>query len=349
MKLADIMLQELADARGVSGHEGEVRKIIRNAIKDHVDEIRIDAMGSLLATKRGTGKSDMRVLVAAHMDEVGFMVTGYDSNGTLQIRNVGGIDARILPALRVEVGKDALPGVITWKPIHLNREKSVKGISDMRVDIGVDSKDSAKGKAKLGDQVTFMAKTEALSDTVIRGKAFDDRVGCALLVELLKGEPMPFDIIAAFTVQEEVGLRGATVLAEAVDPTAALVLETTASHQMPQDIDEPDFTTVTRLGEGPAISLMDRTSIAHPGLVRHFKNTAAKYDIPHQFRSPQFAGGTDAGVIHMSRAGIPAITMSVPCRYIHSPYSILNLNDFEHALQLARHALMDLTPESLKR
>lgn len=350
MKLAETMLKELTEAAGVSGAEDEIRKIILNAIRDHVDEIKIDALGTIIATKKGTGQQDMRVLVAAHMDEVGFMVMGIDGSGLLQIKNVGGVDARILPALRVKVGDSKIPGVIQWKPIHLSHsEKSVKKVSAMRVDIGADSKGAAEGKVKLGDRVIFDSETIELSDTVIRGKAFDDRAGCAELIELLKGDPFPFDLVAAFTVQEEVGLRGASVLAESVRPDAALILETTACHEIPQDEDEPDYTTVTKLGHGPVLSYMDRTSIAHPGLLKHFEETAAKLGIPHQYRSPQFAGGTDAGIIHMSAAGVPALTMSLPCRYIHGPHSILNLNDFQHGIQLARQALLDLTPEHLQR
>lgn len=350
MKLADTMLKELTEAAGVSGGEDEIRQIILNAIRDHVNEVKIDALGTIIATKKGAGASDLRVLVAAHMDEVGFMVTGIDSSGLLQISNVGGVDPRILPALRVKVGEKQIPGVIQWKPIHISHgENSVKKVKAMRVDIGADNKGGAEGKVKLGDRVIFDSETIELSETVIRGKAFDDRAGCAELIELLKGDPFPFDLVAAFTVQEEIGLRGASVLAESVKPDVALILETTACHEIPQDEDEPDFTTVTKLGYGPVLSYMDRTAIAHPGLLKHFEATAAKLGIPHQYRSPQFAGGTDGGVIHMSAAGVPTLTMSLPCRYIHSPHSILNLNDFAHGIQLARQALLDLTPENLQR
>jgi endoglucanase len=349
MTLDDMFLKTLSDAAGVSGDEDAVRKLILKAIQGHMDEIRIDTMGNLIATKKGTGAVPLKVMAAAHMDEVGFMVVGFESNGLLKIRNIGGIDARILPALQVEVGAKRIPGVIPWKPIHLNKDKNVQDVKSVRVDIGADSKGAAEGKVSLGDRVVFATKAIQLSPTTIRGKAFDDRTGCAILVELCQGERFPFDFVAAFTVQEEVGLRGASVLAEAVRPDAALVLETTACHELPQNPDAPDHTTVTGLGQGPALSYMDRTSIAHPGMLAHFRNTGQKLGIPFQFRSPQFAGGTDAGVIHMSLAGIPTLTQSTPCRYIHSPYSILNLEDYHHGVQLARQALMDLTPEQLKR
>jgi endoglucanase len=350
MKLQDTMLKELTDAAGVSGAEGEVRKIILNAIKDHVTDIRIDTLGSILAVKKGTGKSDLRVLVCAHMDEVGFMITGFESDGTLKFSAVGGIDSRILPALRVEVGKDRIAGVIPWKPIHFSwREKTVKKIDSFRIDIGASSKSSAEGKVKLGDRAVFATKTIELSDTVIRGKAFDDRAGCAELIELCKGAPLPFDLLVAFTVQEEVGLRGAKVLGESLQPDAAIVLETTACHETPQDNDESDVTTVTKMGHGPVINVMDRASFGHPGLRDHFVNVAEKSGIPYQFRSPQYAGGTDAGAIHTSIAGIPSLTVSLPGRYIHSPNSILNLEDFSNGVTLIRQALMELTPTILER
>ncbi|NDJ85600.1 MAG: M42 family metallopeptidase [Chloroflexi bacterium] len=349
MKLQDTMLKELTEAPGVSGMEDAVRNIILDAIKDHVTDIRIDALGNILAVKKGIGKSQLRVLVAAHMDEVGFMVHGVDSDGMLKIRPVGGIDDRILPALRVEVGKKRIPGVIPWKPIHLSRDQSVQKIDNLRVDIGATSKSAAEGKVSIGDRVVFASETIELSDTVIRGKAFDDRAGCAELIKIIKGDPFPFDLLVAFTVQEEVGLRGASVLGESLKPDAAIVLETTACHEVPQDEDEPDVTTVTKLGHGPVISYMDRTTIAHPGLRKHFVATAESLKMPHQFRSPQYAGGTDAGTIHISTSGIPALTVSLPCRYLHSPFSILNLDDFAGGVKLVRQALMELKPEHLER
>ncbi|MCB9437438.1 MAG: M42 family metallopeptidase [Anaerolineales bacterium] len=350
MKLQDTLLKELTEAAGVSGAEDEVRKLILNEIKDHVSDIRIDSMGNILAVKKGTGASSLRVMLAAHMDEVGFMVTGIDNDGLLQIRAVGGVDNRILPALRVHVGKKRLPGVIQWKPIHLSyHDRDVKKIDNLRVDIGAGSKGAAEGKVSIGDRVTFAAETIELSETVIRGKAFDDRAGCARLIEHCKGEPFPFDLLIAFTVQEEVGLRGASVLGESLKPDVAIVLESTACHEVPQDEKEPDITTVTKLGHGPAISYKDNSAIGHPGLVSHFRTTAEKHGIPHQFRSPQYAGGTDGGAIHKSIGGIPTVVVSLPCRYLHTPYSILNLEDYANGVRLVHHALMELEPKHLER
>jgi tetrahedral aminopeptidase len=349
MKLHETHLKPLADAVGVSGREDEVRNLIYAAIKDHVEDARVDAMGNLLAVKKGTGESDLRVLVAAHMDEVGFMVTGFDSSGMLEVRAVGGVDHRILPALRVQVGDDKLPGFFTWKPIHMNRGNSVQKIDTLKVDIGATSKSAAQGKATLGDRVAFLSETVELTDTVIRGKAFDDRTGCAELIELIKGEPFPFDLLVAFTVQEEVGLRGASVLGEALKPDAAVILECTACHEVPQPEDEPDMTTVTRMGHGPVLSVMDARTIAHPGLRDHFIDTAERNDIPYQFRSPQYAGGTDAGSIHMSVGGVPSISVSVPGRYLHTPNIVMSMDDFSNVVALVRQALLTLAPANLER
>lgn len=343
------LLKSLSEAIGVSGAEDEVRKLILDAIKPHVDDVRVDTMGNIIALKKGTGQQPLKGLVAAHMDEVGFMVTGHDGSGFLIVEAVGGIDDKILPSLRVLVGKDRLPGVFMWKPIHKNHNQDIVPLSNMRIDIGATSKDAASSAAPLGTRVAFASQFTQLSRTVVRGKAFDDRAGCAELIELCQGEPLPFDLYAAFTVQEEVGLRGAKVLVSSIQPDFALVLETTACHETPQDPTEPDQTTVTKMGGGPAISYMDRTSIAHPGLLRHLVATAESEKIPHQFRSPQFAGGTDAGSIHMSGAGVPTLTVSIPCRYLHSPNLILSLEDYRHTLHLVRTALARITPAVLER
>lgn len=183
----------------------------------------------------------------------------------------------------------------------------------------------------------------------MRGKAFDDRAGCASLIALVQGDPFPFDLHVAFTVQEEVGLRGAGVAANAIRPDVAFVLETTACHDLPEDPDEPDQTTITQLGGGPAITVADRSMISDPRLVRHLVRVGEAEGIPHQFRSPQHAGGTDAGAIHRTRAGVPSVVVANPCRYIHGPYSILSLSDFENQSRLLRAAWMALTPSVMER
>lgn len=339
-----MLLKELSEEIGLSGGEAPIRDLIIPAIEKHVDSWRVDTMGNLIAHKKGTGESPLKVMIAAHMDEVGFVVTGHDSNGYLMVENMGGIDAKLLPALRVKVGKKKLAGVFTWKPIHLNTSQEIVALEHLRVDIGTSSKEAAQSAAPIGTHLGFDSTFIHLSETVVRGKAFDDRAGCAELIEHCQAEPFPFDLYAVFTVQEEVGLRGAKVISSSIQPDCAIILEATACHEVPQDPEEPDQTTVTKLGQGPVISYMDGTSIAHPQLLKHFVATAQTENIPYQFRSAQFAGGTDAGAIHLSGAGVPTIGVSLPCRYLHSPNSIISLTDFENALQLVRAALRRLPP-----
>ncbi len=343
-----MILKELSEAFGVSSGESEVRGIIRDAISDYVTDVTVDALGNLLAVRKGTGESPLRVMVAAHMDEVGLMITGIDGNGSLRFSPVGGIDQRVLPGTRVVIGKDKVPGVIGIKPIHLAYKDGLKRaikMENLRIDIGATGKEDAQKLVKIGDLAAFDVAYTELGPTV-RGKAFDDRAGCAVLVELVRGDPFPFDLLAAFTVQEEVGLRGATVAANRFEPDAAFVLEGTICADMPQEPDE-DRTTVTRLGHGPAITIMDRSMIANRSLVQHLIATAEANNIPYQFKAPAY-GGTDGGAIHLSGAGVPTAVVAVPSRYIHTPYCILSLSDFENTVRLMRQALMTLTPDKLE-
>ena len=341
-----MILKELSDAFGVSGNEDDVRAIVLDAVRDHVDEVKVDSMGNVLALKRGTGQVPLRVMLAAHMDEIGLMVVGHDDNGFLKVRSVGGIDPRLLPGTLLVVGPDRIPGVIGVKPIHLlqtGESKKVAKIEDLVIDVGAQSKDEAEKLAPLGTYATFASRFLELESTV-SGKAFDDRVGCAVLVELLHGEPFAFDLHAAFTVQEEVGLRGARVAAFAIDPDCAFALEGTIADEIPK---EKDVSPTTRLGDGPAITVMDRSFIADRRLVQLLIRTAEEQDIPYQIKQPGL-GGTDAGAIHLAREGVPSATVAVPSRYIHSPVALLSLDDFENTVRLMRESLSRLTRDTLK-
>jgi len=337
-----MLLQTLSMAHGVSGHEQDVRALLLEEIRDRVDECRVDALGNLVARKKGTGASRLRVLLAAHMDEVGLMVTHVEDGGLVRFDKVGGIDDRVLPARAVLIGDKRVPGVIAVKPVHLSeksdREKVMEGKS-LAIDLGVSSKAEAERLVQRGDCAVFAADfrtlaTEGSAWRTVQGKAFDDRAGCAILAELLR-ERFPFDLSAAFTVQEEVGLRGARVAAHAENPDVAFVLECTGANEVPTT---RDVSPNTRIGQGPAISMRDNSFIADPRLVEHVGATARALGIRHQWRQPM-NGGTDAGAIQRSRAGVAAITISVPARYIHSAAAILDLNDFDAAIALTREAL----------
>ncbi|MBC7233782.1 MAG: M42 family metallopeptidase [Chloroflexi bacterium] len=344
-----MLLKELSEACGVSGNEGAVRQVILDAIRDRVDEYRTDALGNLIALKKGTGKTARKVMIAAHMDEVGLMIMHIEKEGSLRFHPVGGIDDRVLLAKKVLIGENKVPGVIGAKPVHLlepkAREQVVK-FKEMSIDIGVSSKEEAERLVKVGDYAVFDVPFVELGGALrtVKGKAFDDRAGCAVLVELLR-DRYPFDLYAAFTVQEEVGLRGARVAAYSIAPHLAFALEGTICDDLPK---KGDTSPTTVLGKGPAITIMDRSVIADRRLVELLIDTAEKNGIPYQFKQPAL-GGTDAGAIHLSREGVPSAVVAVPSRYIHSPTSLLSLNDLENTVQLMRQTLARVNDLDLTR
>ena len=351
-----MLLQELSEAFGVSGQEQEVRDLLYDAVKDEADDIRVDTIGNLIVLKRARKPAPngelIRVMITAHTDEVGFMVMGIDSDGMLRFAPVGGIDPRVVLDKQVVVGKDRIPGVIGSKPIHLQdraKPKQVIAFDKLMIDVGASSKDELDDKIKVGDYATFAMTFQELDTSpdglrTVMGKALDDRAGCAILVELLKGE-YTFDLYAVFTVQEEVGLRGARVAAYAIAPQVAFVLETTICDDLPK---KKDTTDVTRLGAGPAITIMDRTVVVDNRLVQLLVDTAERESILYQFKGPNI-GGTDAGAIHLAQDGVPSAVVSTPCRNLHSMANLMSLNDYDKTLRLMRATLQRLTPEVLGR
>ena len=345
------LLRQLTEATGVSGAEKEVRLLIRDLIADHVDEWSVDTMGNLLATRRGTGESDLRVMVDAHMDEVGLLVVEIEGNGMLKFVTVGGFDDRALLGKVVQVGPQKVTGVIGARAIHLlksNEYSKVVKVDAMRIDIGAKNKDAAAGKVKVGDYAAFVTPYEESSAPGGRtaiGKAFDNRAGCAALIELLRGERYPFDLVAAFTVQEEVGLRGAEVAAYRVRPDAALVLESTPAFDLPN---EKDVSPNVALGRGPSIYVMDARTIQDPRLVAHITRTADAHAIPYQIRQPG-GGGTNTGAIQRAAAGIPVATIAVPGRYAHTPTLMISLDDYDNVVRLADAVLRGLTADIVRR
>ena len=342
------LLIRLSEVSGVSGDEGRVRQLLADALRPHADRLHADSMGNLYVENEPApgGRADFRVMVAAHMDEVGLMVTGIESSGVLAFEAVGGIDARVLVSQPVRIGDRGVPGLIGLKPPHLSapaergQSPSIKGL---RIDIGASSKAAASESVKLGDRVCFDTRVLDLGPTLL-GKAFDDRGGCAMLAELLE-DRYAFALHGVFTVQEEVGLRGARVAAHAIAPQAAFVLECGTTDDAPKEIDD---TPVMRLGAGPAITVMDRSMVADARLVRHLIDTAEAEGIPYQVRAPK-GGGTDGGRIHLSREGVPTAVVSIPCRYLHAPASLIHKSDYDNAVALLRAALKRLTPEVVAR
>ena len=340
------LLKKLTEAPGISGFENEVRRLIRDLIAEHVDQWRTDALGNLIALKKGTGESELNLLLDAHMDEVGLMVTSADSLGALKFKPVGGVNSAAIVGKMVRVGSNGLTGVIGAKPVHLLKDeqrRSKNRIDTLRIDIGAKSKEEAARKAKPGTPAVFISEYEEYGEVAV-GKAFDDRAGCAVLITLLQRNPFPFDLTAVFSVQEEVGLRGAGVAAFGVKPDAAIVLESTPAYDLPTERDESPNVV---LGRGPAIYVMDRGTIQDPRLVSFLMKTADANGIPFQIRRPG-GGGTNTAVIQRSGPGIPAATVSVPARYIHGPVSMINLDDFEKTIDLVETALRSFDEELIK-
>jgi putative aminopeptidase FrvX len=337
-----MQLEKLSNARGVSGNEAEVREILIDAIKGHVDEYRVDTMGNLIALKKAksTRSGSLKVMVAAHMDEVGLMIVHHESNGLLRFRKVGGIDDRVLLSKVVLIGKDKIPGVIGVKHIHLLKHKEREQVMDsesMSIDIGAKSKEEAQAAVKIGDYGTFATEFAEIGDGLLKGKALDDRTGCATLVEILKRD-YPFDLYGVFTVQEEVGARGARVAAYAIEPNYSFALDVTTCDDSPKT---RDVSPVTRIGDGPAITFMDNGLIADRRLVDLLIETAKENRIPYQFKQAT-VGGTDAGQIHLTKEGVPSVAVAVPTRYIHAPVSLLSRQDFEHTIALMTKTLPNL-------
>lgn len=339
-----MLLETLSNAFGPSGCEDEVRRFLVRALRDKVDDLQTDALGSMIAFKQGTGPEPrLKVMVDAHTDEVGLMITRIEKNGMLGFQAVGGIDPRLLMAKGVVVGEGRIPGVIIAPPVHLTKPKQRKQviqIDQLVIDIGASSEDKAKELVGMGDYAAFDTRFQVLSEDglrTVKGKAFDDRVGCAVAAALADGE-YEVDLYISFSAQEEVGLRGARVAAYRIEPDLAIALEGTICDDTPK---KEDVSPTTEMGKGPAITVMDRSFIADKRLVRILTEVAEANGLPYQIKQPGM-GGTDAGAIHLSKAGVPSAGVSVPCRYIHAPTSLASLNDFDQAVTLVRATLQAL-------
>jgi putative aminopeptidase FrvX len=326
------LLKRLSEAHGVSGYETPVRQVIVDALEGHVDSIDIDKLGNVIAHKKGEGPV---VAVAAHMDEIGFLVSHIDAKtGFLRIQPLGGFDPVTLVAQRVDVhAKDGiLPGCIGRTPIHIltdeEKKKPVR-IEDLFVDVGLTA-DAVSERIFVGDVITLRQSFVEYGD-VVSGKALDDRLGVYVGIEALKrADRIGCDLHFIATTQEEVGLRGAQVAGYRVSPDISIVLDVCIAADTG---DVPENKQVSRLRKGVAISLKDARSISHPGLVRAFRRLAEERTIPHQITIAS-RGGTDAGALQLARAGSAAITLSVPTRYVHSVVETVHLQDIEAAIAL---------------
>jgi endoglucanase len=354
------LLERLCNACAVSGDESEVRAIVLEQVRPLADEVKIDPLGSVLATRRGRGplpkesalpggEKRLRVMIDAHMDEIGFMLTQEDGDGIFRFDLIGGIDERQLVGKPVWIGREHIPGVIGAKPIHLTtadeRRRSIS-LDALRIDVGPEK----NARVKVGDRATFATRFTRLGSSLC-AKALDNRLGVATLIELLRNPPANIDLLAAFTVQEEVGLRGARVAAHAFQPDLAIAVDSTPALDLPRWDDSDgqfaeNYQYNTRLGAGPAIYLADHSTLSDPRLIRHLIDTAEALGLPYQLRQPG-GGGTNAGAIHLAQGGIPSVSVSVPGRYAHTAASLARLSDWQATYALLHAALERLTPSAL--
>ncbi len=323
-------LRELTEISGPSGNEDAVREYIKEKISGKVDEIFIDRMGNLIALKKGKGNGK-KILLDAHMDEVGFIVTNINDDGTLSFAPVGGVDTRVIIGKKVRVGKDIM-GIIGYKAIHLQKDgyMNTPKYSELKIDIGAKSRAEAEKQVKLGDYVSFVTNYEEQGDFVI-AKALDDRCGCSILMDLIEeNTETENDIYFAFTVQEETGLRGPAIIAEQLKADIAIAVETTTSGDDPE-LEKQLWST--HLGDGPAITFMHSGYVVLQTIFEKLIETARQLNIPIQYKM-RTVGGTNAR--RYAFTGIPAGVVSVPARYIHSPVSVINRKDYEHTISLLK-------------
>jgi len=331
------LLEKLSNASGVSGFEDEVRNLMMEELKGHVDDLDVDNMGNLIATKNG--KPDgKKVMLAAHMDEIGLMVRYIDKEGFIKFSKLGGINDQMLLNQEVYIhsNDEKILGVVGSKPPHrmkaAEKKKPVQ-YENMFIDIGASNKEDAEGMVNVGDPITIKQKFAELKNDLVMGNAMDNRVGCAIMVEVMKRARSDATIYGVGTVQEEVGLKGARTAAYRINPDMALALDVTISGDHPgmKEEDAP-----AKAGEGPCIILTDasgRGIITHPQVKELLIQVAEEEEIPYQLEVSE-GGTTDATAIHLTREGIPTGVISPPSRYIHTPVSVVNIHDVENAVKL---------------
>lgn len=334
------LLRRLSNARGVAGYEDEVREIMVEEMKKRCSEVEVDKFGNVIGK---IGRGNPKIMIAAHMDEVGFVVKHIDDKGFLRFINIGGLDARILPASRVCVlsEKGNFPGVIGIKPPHLLDEEAKKQAvkeDELYIDVGMD-KETAEKSIQIGDPIVFDSEFTTLGNKTVMGKAFDDRAGCCAMLKILeKLENAEGTIYAVATCQEELGLKGARTAAFRIEPDYALVLDVGIAGDTP-DIKETE--SVVKIGAGPCITVIEaggRGMVPSPKIKKHLIETAKENSIPYQLDAWK-QGMTDAAVIYMSKEGIPTGGLSIPCRYLHGPLSILSMEDLENTIRLGTLAI----------
>jgi len=339
------LLRDLSNAFGPPGNEKQVRELLKTELQPYADEVRVDKLGNVLFYHKGK-ESYPRIMLSAHMDEVGVLVTFIENEGFLRFETLGGIPSNTLPGQRIlfQTEKTALRGIVGTKPPHImtaDEQNKVIPVEDLFIDIGAESLDRAKEKgADIGMVGVFDVEFAELGEGYVRGKALDDRAGCAVLVEVFKAlKDSPYNFVAVGSVQEELGMRGARTAAWQIDPDYGLALEGTFAADVPGT--RPDRTSA-KLKGGPVVTIMDRTVLADPTVLKTLINAGREKAIPFQFKKVP-TGGTDAGAIHLTKAGVPSGTVAVPCRYIHGPAAIAHLDDVKNTVSLVTEFIRSIS------
>jgi len=338
------LLKTLTEFNAVSGDEDNLRNFLVNEIKPYADDIKVDITGNIIAFKKGK-KSDGSVnVVAAHMDEVGFIITKIEENGFLRFEEVGGISDAILLTQKVEIGDKRVSGILGVKAVHLQskdeRQNLIK-MKNMYIDIGANSKEEAEKKVKIGDYVAFASRYTEFGNDKIKAKALDDRVGVYAILNLIK-EEYESDIYFCFTTQEETGLRGAKILSHRINADTCLILEGTNAADV-EGVKEHE--RVTCLGDGPALSVMDRASISNIKYNDFIKKQADENKLKYQLKKT-LNGGNDAGSMAYGAKGCMTAVLSLPVRYLHSPISVAQKSDINDLINLTECVLKNI--ENLK-
>lgn len=330
------LLKTLSNAFGPSAAEEDVREILMKELKEFADKSIVDKLGNVLFYHKGK-KGKPKIMLSAHMDEVGFLITFIEEEGFLRFETLGGITANTMPGQRILLrgAKGYLKGIIGTKPPHImtpQEQNQLVPKEDLFIDIGAENSDAAKNKgAEVGTMGVFDVEFTDLGEGYYMGKSFDDRAGCTVLAEVFKAlSESDYSIIAVGSVQEELGMRGARTAAWQADPDYGLAIEGTFVADVPGT--RPDRTS-SSIKAGPVITIMDRTFFTHPNVLKTLVNVGTKKSIPFQFKKVP-VGGTDSGAIHLTRAGVPSGTVAVPCRYIHGPASIIHVDDLKNTITL---------------
>lgn len=333
------LVKELCSLNGTSGREEEVRNYIISKIEGKC-EYKVDPMGNVLCFKKGKNTPKNKVMLSAHMDEVGFIVTYITDDGYIKFSNVGGVNNKVIVGRTVcfSQSKRFVKGVIGLKAVHLagSEKGKVPDVSDMYIDIGATSKEEAESFVSIGDSAYFVSTPELFGDNKIKAKAIDDRFGCAVMLKMIEKD-LPFDTHFSFLVQEEVGLRGAGAAAYTVAPDYAIVLEATTASDV---AGVGDSDSVCKLGQGAVVSFMDRSTVYNLDMFKRAFEIANEKSIMCQPKTT-VAGGNDAGAIHKSNGGIKTLTISLPCRYIHSASSVADIRDMKCCAELAEALLTE--------